>query len=234
MRNSLQTPCSSTAILVDLDDTVFDTSKHIISKWDDTWATNASAFLAQECISDFREHIRWLRSVAPRTVDSWVVEAFPSIAGDLIQERDTIDKFSFLQGIRLTASDARALQALKAIAPVIIVTQGDVDFQTAKIEQLKLRSIVDDCRICDTQNGERKETTFRAIADENYDHLIVVGNRLDNEIQAGNQMGATTIWVRRGEGENTEPSLPDERPNFQVRKFEDVVPIAQNIVSANS
>ena len=64
--------------------------------------------------------------------------------------------------------------------------------------------------------------------------MIVIGNRLDDEIVAGNQLDGTTIWVRIGEGEKTEPSLPAEVPNFQVHKFEDVVPIVKSIVSSKS
>ena len=46
--------------------------------------------------------------------------------------------------------------------------------------------------------------------------MVVVGDRTHDEIRAGNRLGFTTVWLRRGRFADEEPAL-GERPDYEIR-----------------
>jgi predicted HAD superfamily phosphohydrolase YqeG len=53
---------------------------------------------------------------------------------------------------------------------------------------------------------------FRCIPSE----TIVVGDRLEEEIRIGNELGCITVWIRNGSADNTLCINLREKPNFEI------------------
>ena len=65
--------------------------------------------------------------------------------------------------------------------------------------------------VVDTGTEQDKEATLRTLLDElglKPTDVAVVGNRRDNEILAGHNLGLATVWVRQGEGSGTKTPIP--------------------------
>jgi FMN phosphatase YigB (HAD superfamily) len=107
----------------------------------------------------------------------------------------------------------------------VVVTFGDPATQRRKIERLDLASLLDGVRHVGPGDPGGKESAFRA---ELAHHrlpaaaALVVGNRRDDEIAAGNRLGCVTVLLEGGEYAGLPARLPEEAPTFTVPRFADL------------
>jgi FMN phosphatase YigB (HAD superfamily) len=111
------------------------------------------------------------------------------------------------------------LQDLRDRATLYLLTEGNLDFQGAKIDHLGIRSFFREVVIVPSGPGAKHGALASLLERGRHPpaSVVVVGNRLDREIRAGNRLGVTTVWVRRGEGSAVLPGkdtgLPDHTVN---------------------
>lgn len=99
---------------------------------------------------------------------------------------------------------------------LFLVTLGRSQRQQNKIDRLGIAPYFD--RIIN-EGPPAHEYWLNTLADStnlNPDEMVVVGDRTHDEIRAGNRLGFTTVWLRRGRFAEEEPSL-GERPHYEIR-----------------
>lgn len=76
-----------------------------------------------------------------------------------------------------------------------------------------------DPRIINTSIALLKDKTGESILKEN---VILIGDRPDTDIKAGNLAGIKTIRIRRGSFAHNDPDFSDEQPKVEFRNLDEV------------
>lgn len=108
----------------------------------------------------------------------------------------------------------------------VIVTFGDPATQARKVERLAIAPHVDAVRYVGRDTAGGKEAAFRdelASRSLGPEAALVVGNRLDDEIAAGNRLGCPTVLVAGGEFAGQTPSGPEQEPALRIGAFCELV-----------
>ncbi len=121
-----------------------------------------------------------------------------------------------VDSLALPKASARALDALSALAPLVLLTVGDDEVQRRKIALLGIAQRFDEICVASWAPGTNAKLGVLAelVARRGWrpHDVLVVGDRIDGEIVAGNQLGCRTVWVRGGECAARTPRTPDEEP----------------------
>ena len=211
-------------VLLDLDDTLFDCAGTLVpAAHRDAVAAMVAAGLPGPPAARLAELDALLRetrnaaAVYPRLCaghgchDPAVAEA----GRRAFFERD-VPPIEPFPGVRET------LAAWAGRLPRVLVTFGDPVTQARKIERLGLADLVDGVRHVAPGDPGGKEAAFRAeLAVRRLDpgRALVVGNRRDDEIAAGNRLGCVTVLVAGGEYDGVSARSPVEEPHLTVRAF---------------
>jgi FMN phosphatase YigB (HAD superfamily) len=95
------------------------------------------------------------------------------------------------------------LKKLSHTKRLVLLTEGDFVVQHAKIKHLGIEPLFSDILVVDPKRGDSKLDAIERFirhAGISPEDLVVIGNRLDNEIAAARSLGTKSIWVRAGEG----------------------------------
>ena len=213
-------PHKLSAIVFDLDDTLIDTFSMLIEPLE----KRAAKAMFQESDSQITEEklaalLLEARKKDPSTVDDRVRAMIAGVTPDMFSARRRVLTDVPLDNLRIDPSVLTLLQDLYHFK-LYLVTEGDWDFQNAKIEKLRLRGrIFQDIAIVESEKEEDKEQKIAALLEKvgiNPNDALIVGNRLDKEILAGENLGAPTVWVQHGEG--SKANLEDGRrePDYTI------------------
>ncbi len=121
-----------------------------------------------------------------------------------------------------------ALDLVCRTCTVILLTAGNEDAQFAKLEGCGIRDSFNDIVVVKT--GRDKADALKGIVAE-YSHrkpsVFVVGDRVDLEIFFGNQLGLTTVRIRRPGGKYSEvlPRKGHEHPVHEIDSLPELVEI---------
>ena len=55
-----------------------------------------------------------------------------------------------------------------------------------------------------------------------FEQMLIIGDRISNEIRAGNHLGCSTFWVQHGECAHDLPTGPEEEPTWRSQSVLDV------------
>ena len=102
-----------------------------------------------------------------------------------------------------------------------LVTSGHPETQARKVELLKLAPYFDGVHYVYRDVGQSKFDTFRHLiagSDHGPEEMLVIGDRPDREIRAGNALGMATVRIRHGEFAHVEAESGDEEPNHEFDK----------------
>lgn len=113
-----------------------------------------------------------------------------------------------------------ALQTLRELRSVgcrlFLVTLGRSRRQQNKIDRLGIAPYFD--RIVN-EGPPAHDYWFAELKDSEHlsaDEIVVVGDRTHDEIRAGNRLGFTTVWLRRGRFADAAPAAGD-RPDYEIK-----------------
>jgi FMN phosphatase YigB (HAD superfamily) len=191
-------------IFVDLDDTLVNTFDLLIAPLERRAAATICKnheipFTAEELTSILLE----LRRKNPARIKSALGRRLGSKAAPISEIRDRIlSDFS----VEPLAISEEAIQILKTLArdyDLVLVTEGNVDIQQRKVDHLAIAKLFDAIVILDPDTEANKElaiSRYMSARKISPSEAVIVGNRLDREIAAGNRLGIQTIWLRSGEG----------------------------------
>ena len=100
-----------------------------------------------------------------------------------------------------------------------LVTSGHPETQQRKVELLSLAVHFHGIHYVHREAGMSKSSTFAEIMlglDHEPAATLCVGDRPDNEILAGNQLGMVTVRICRGEFSHLQASGPEEQAHHQL------------------
>ena len=107
-----------------------------------------------------------------------------------------------------------------------ICSQKESYFQSAKTDYLKIHTFFKGIEFASADPESKQKAIASLLEKHRYTpgSVLIIGNRLDKEIRAGNTLGITTIWVKHGEGCAMIPGEHTGRPNHTI---EDVLELRE-------
>ena len=124
--------------------------------------------------------------------------------------------------------DTHTILGLPGI-PKFLVTAGNFEVQNTKISILGIRKYFESIEICSVSTMKlnvfgRFHHQFPPSA---YD-IIVVGDRIDREIEYGNTLGFTTIRLLHGKYSSLFPVQASQIPTHSISSLTELIPLLRN------
>ncbi|PIQ28641.1 hypothetical protein COW36_12285 [bacterium (Candidatus Blackallbacteria) CG17_big_fil_post_rev_8_21_14_2_50_48_46] len=120
---------------------------------------------------------------------------------------------------------------------LFLVTSGYEKTQKRKVELLKIAPFFQGIHFVDIKDKNGKYKAFyelqTSLGGENHE-FAVIGDRINNEIVAGNQLGMTTVWIRHGECAHILPQNKLEEPDFTLNHVRELPEILAQPLSKQS
>ena len=129
------------------------------------------------------------------------------------------DDYSFedVDNINIPIEEIDYLKDLSEKNNMYIVTKGDETLQRRKIEVLGLEDIFTKENIHIVPLKEDKKEIFKEITKDTPGiKTYIIGDRIDSEIQYGNEMGLETIRIMKGKYSEMTPQIPEQEPNYEI------------------
>ncbi len=61
------------------------------------------------------------------------------------------------------------------------------------------------------------------------EQAVVVGDRVRSEIEVGNRLGLTTVWVRQGRFAEEIPLYPEQIPDYTIHSIIELMPLVERL-----
>jgi len=129
------------------------------------------------------------------------------------------DEYSFedVDNISIPIEEIEYLKDLSEKNNMYIVTKGDEKLQRRKIEVLGLEDIFVKENIHIVPLKEDKKEIFTEITNDTPRiKTYVIGDRIDSEIQFGNEIGLETIRIMKGKYSDMIAKLPEQEPDYEI------------------
>lgn len=108
-----------------------------------------------------------------------------------------------------------ALNLLKFIKskniPMILIGKGGDDMND-EVDRLGVGDYFDEVVFAE---GEKDPQVFAKYAKDPKNSLFI-GDRVRSELEIGNRLGATTVWVKQGKFAGEEPESQEQKPDYTV------------------
>jgi FMN phosphatase YigB (HAD superfamily) len=101
---------------------------------------------------------------------------------------------------------------------ILLTWETDSGLQDAKINILGIRSFFDEILICNS-NLEKKQYLEKIKQKYAAEQICVVGDRIDAEIQFGNELGMKTVRLRYGKYKDMLPKHKDQHALYTITEF---------------
>lgn len=123
------------------------------------------------------------------------------------------------------------LASLHGRCTLLLMTTGDPGTQRKKVELLGIARWFKDMVFVPMDQSD-KFAALRSLLryhELEPSRVVVVGDRIDREIQAGRRLGTWTVRMSRGEGEAARPDGPLQQPHYSVEHIEAVALVLDDI-----
>jgi FMN phosphatase YigB (HAD superfamily) len=215
------------AIVFDLDDTLVDTFEQLIRPLEDEAAKAMVETGIDATVEGLTADIMRLRGSSPRGIEAYVRQKYPDAAEDALLARDKVFADPPVDALTLHADIRAMLERLSADCDIYLLTSGMRHFQAKKLKHLRLEEIFPESRMIIVESGgiPTKKSHLESLLAKYGDpkRILVVGNRADDEIAAGLELGMPVIWIRRGEGGEIDISGLKGRVDYIVNDIIDLV-----------
>ena len=132
------------------------------------------------------------------------------------------DEYSFkdIDNISIPIEDFDYLKELSEKNNMYIVTKGEEILQRRKIEILGLEDIFSKENVHIVSLNEDKKEIFNEITNDTRGiKSYVIGDRIDSEIQYGNELGLETIRMIKGKYSDMIPETVEQEPNHEISEL---------------
>lgn len=195
---------SSKAIIFDLDDTLVDTFSLLIVPLERKAAglisRNAALPIAEP---ELFKLLIALRKSSPTSIPDVLSCLSGQLQPHILKLYNSVFDDFDISPLVIGDCIKQKIVSLRGEYHTILLTEGRISKQTEKLRWLGLEKCFDTVQIIDTNSDKTKKdylTNFATSFSLAYGDLLVVGNRIDNEILAGLLLGTKTLWVSYGEG----------------------------------
>jgi FMN phosphatase YigB (HAD superfamily) len=209
------------AVVFDLDDTLYDCTGTLL----EASRRRAAAVLVEAGLPMSEEEAFALQKELADTYGPHFL-VFDEIARRHSLSNDDIDNAyraynsDEVGDIALFPDVARTLRFLRSRGVrCFLLTSGVHRRQAAKIEKLGLQDAFDDIVINDVDRGDLMSECFRYLLDRHRlrpQEVLVVGDRPQEEIRIGKDLGATTAQMLHGRFSSFEPRDERETPDYRI------------------
>lgn len=208
------------ALIFDLDDTLIDTHGQLVQEahWQACLAMHAAGLpVAPQELMQTRQ--RLLISHPRDEINTLLAQYYGFASEEIIRAgfetyfNPVLTQLDLLPGVR-PLLEVWAQQFL-----LFLVTSGYAQTQKRKVELLNIEHLFTDIIYADIKNQQGKHEAFSQIYQQyggNRQEYLVIGDRINNEILAGNLLGMTTVWIRHGECAHIMPQTPEEEPHYRI------------------
>jgi len=191
------------AIVFDLDDTLVDTFSMLITPLEVDAARRAVQ--KSRALPDSDELAALLLEIGrtnPAKLEQELIRQVPDAVDEILEARQEALNDLVLERLCIDPQVKLLLRELSGDYSLYLLTEGDSEFQNAKIDHLGIRAFFNEVKTA-SPGPEGKQKAITSLLEEYHyapSSVLIVGNRLDKEIYTGNKLGMTTVWVRHGEG----------------------------------
>lgn len=211
------------AIVLDLDDTLVDTFGALIVPLEIKAAKAMIEAGARDRDSAaLASTLLRLRRVAPAELENELKRT--GFTQKAIAARSRLLTKVSIDHLVLSPEVRQLLNQLQTHFELVLLTGGAPRFQYSKIDKLEIRPHFTDIVVTQSSTTAKVDAIREFAARRGFrnENVLVVGNRLDNEIAAGNALGMPTVWIRCGEGSELKPGKSTGQPDFVLRQVLDL------------
>lgn len=217
-------PSRIKAIVFDLDDTLIDTFGLLITALEVRAAKEMldAGTKGRDEVALARALLH-VRRTTPSDVRAGLRRSGVRCSPAAFAKRKTMLDAVPLDHLVLSPDVAHLLRSLRNHFALYLLTSGLADFQNAKIDKLGIRSYFAGVTIVSNGSHRVKGRALESLASNRgfvHDSVLVVGNRLDQEIAAANVLGMPSVWVKHGEGCEMVPTRGRGEPDFVIDSVE--------------
>lgn len=214
------------ALIFDLDDTLMDTHGQLVMD-----AHHQACLAMQRAGLDFpleelfAARLHFLKTQPREDVNTLMVEHFGHHDPRIIQAGHDTFLNPEIGDIDVFAGVPELLENLKQHYALFLVTAGFKTAQSKKIQVLGIGHHFKEILIIEPGSPGGKKAAFIEIKERyqyHFEQMLIIGDRISNEIKAGNQLGCPTFWVQHGECAHDLPANHEEEPTWQSQSVLDV------------
>ena len=110
---------------------------------------------------------------------------------------------------------------------ILLTWETDNGLQDTKINNLGIRSFFDEILICHS-NEEKKQHLAQIKQKYSSDEVCVVGDRIDAEIQYGNELGMKTVRLKYGKYKEMMPQHELQQAHHTITEFSQLQSVLRN------
>lgn len=124
------------------------------------------------------------------------------------------------------------LAQLQTEHDLFLVTSGYQKPQQKKVEVLGIGDYFREICYVPVEQADGKREAFKYLQNKygcDFERMIIIGDRINNEIVHGNYLGCTTVWVRHGECAHILPEGPHEEPNLTLEAIHHLPELLQQL-----
>ncbi|MEN9626333.1 MAG: hypothetical protein RL557_661 [archaeon] len=130
--------------------------------------------------------------------------------------------------LKIFPDTKKVLNALKKDFKLVLLSQGSPRQQERKIDVLGIRVYFD--LLLFPQMGEKKKY-FERLSKQlevKPEEILVVGDRIDNELKIAKSMGMKTVRLVHGKYASLQPQEKDERPDFEIKNLSELITLLKS------
>lgn len=108
---------------------------------------------------------------------------------------------------------------------MILIGKGGDDMGL-EVDRLKVGDYFQD--IVFTRGEKDPQVFAKYISKDNPKNTFVIGDRVRSELEIGNKLGATTVWVKQGKFTDELPENEDQKPDFIILSLSDALKFSKD------
>lgn len=119
---------------------------------------------------------------------------------------------------------------LEAKYQLVLLTQGRLEAQQAKVKSTGIESFFDACYIADPKNAETKADYFLKIKKDfqlQDGEFLSIGNRRFSDIREAKKVGGLTCLFKYGEHQDELPEIAEDHSDFEVHAHKDLIRVCK-------
>lgn len=108
---------------------------------------------------------------------------------------------------------------------MILMGKGGEDMQK-EVERLRVEQFFSHIVFAE---GEKDPKVFAKYIEESK-RTLFIGDRVRSELEIGNKLGATTVWIKQGKFAQEEPENKQQEPNYTVASLNDCLNLLKGLI----
>ena len=211
------------AVVLDLDDTLFDTSGTLVGPANrDAAAAMIGAGLPGTLEAVAQRRLQLGRAHPSEDADALVLRSFGMEEREEIARAGRTAYYSrTIRSIDPFPETMDVLDGLRGVLDLFLLTIGAPATQQRKIDLLGIEEYFREVVIVDIAGGDKFEALV-GLADRHGlppAEVVVVGDRIDREIEAARRLGMWAVRMAHGEGKHLLPIGPSQQPHYTIDRL---------------